>query len=83
MALLSSLTLLFALFMSLVTIGVVWRKRWARRVAMTVEVLCLAGAMLSLVLPIGSNHGPVSVLVNIALPVAVIVLLRGRREAFS
>jgi hypothetical protein len=40
--------------------------------------MCLAGSALLLVAPIGANRGPVSLMVNIALPVAVIVLLRGK-----
>jgi hypothetical protein len=32
--------------------------------------------LILLLLPIGANHGPVSLMVNLALPVAVIVLLR-------
>lgn len=83
MAALAAVTLLFALFTSLVAIGIVWRRRWAWRVAMTLEVISLLGAALLIALPIGSNQGPVSLLVNVALPVAVVALLGGRREAFS
>jgi hypothetical protein len=38
--------------------------------------MCIAGSLLLLLLPIGANHGPVSLMVNVALPVAVIALLR-------
>ena len=83
MAALSAVTLLFALFTILVAIGLVWRRRWAWRVAMTLEVISVLGAAALIALPIGSNHGPVSLLVNVALPIVVIGLLGGRREAFS
>jgi hypothetical protein len=36
-----------------------------------------------LVVPIGANHGPVSLMTNIALPIALIALLRKPREAFT
>ena len=75
-------TLLLALGTSFVGIGVVWRRGWARRAALSLEVVCLAGALLLLVVPIGSNHGPVALLTNVALPLAVIVLLWKPRGAF-
>jgi hypothetical protein len=71
-------TLLLALFVCLMGIGVLWRRRWARRAALTVEVICLLGAALTLLLPLGANRGPVALLVDVALPVAVIWLLWGR-----
>ena|SRR5690242_10886143 len=83
MAALSALTLLFALFTCLVAIAIVWRRRWAWRVAMALELISLLGAAALIALPIGSNKGPVSLLVNVVLPVAVVALLGGRREAFS
>ncbi len=46
---------------------------------MALESACLAGALLQLALPIGANHGSVALLVNVALPAAVILLLRGKR----
>jgi hypothetical protein len=76
MGLLGIVTITFALTMSLVALGVLWRRRWARRVAITLEVVCVVGSLILLLLPIGANHGPVSLMVNLALPVAVIVLLR-------
>jgi hypothetical protein len=39
--------------------------------------------LLVLLLPIGANHGPVSLMTNVAIPIAVMVLLRKPREAFS
>jgi hypothetical protein len=78
-------SLLLALFVSLVGIGVLWRRRWARRTALGVEILCLIGSALLLVLPIGANRGPVALLVNVALPAAVIWILWGKktRSLFS
>jgi len=84
MAGLAVATLLLALCTCLAGIGIVWRRRRARRIAIALEVVCPAGAAIGLLLPIGANSGPVSLLVNVALPIAVIVLLRkDRREAFS
>ena len=59
--------------------GVVWQRGWARRWTLVLESVCLAGAALQQLLPIGANHGSVALLVNLMLPAAVIVLLRGRR----
>ncbi len=72
-------SLLLALFTCLVGIGVLWRRRWARRTALVVEFIYLAGSLLSQLVPIGANHGPVALLVDIVLPVAVIVLLWGKK----
>jgi hypothetical protein len=72
-------SLLLALFTCMVGIAVLWRRRWARRVAISLEVLCLVGSGLVLLLPIGANNGPVALMTNIALPAAVIWLLWGRR----
>jgi len=85
MAVLAVATLLLALATCLVGIGVVWRRRRARTLALGLEATCLLGAWLLLLAPIGANIGPVSLIVNIALPVAVIVLLGkpSGDEAFS
>jgi len=85
MAALAAATLLLALATCLVAIGVVWRRRRARTIAIALEAVCLAGSALLLLIPIGANSGPVSLMVNIALPFAVIVLLRrsAAGEAFS
>jgi hypothetical protein len=72
-------SLLLALFVCLTGIGVLWRRRWARRTVLLLEMLCLVGSALLLMLPIGANRGPVSLLVNVALPVAVIWLLWGKK----
>jgi hypothetical protein len=43
----------------------------------------IAGSLLLLAVPIGANHGPVALMTNVALPIALIVLLRKPRAAFS
>jgi hypothetical protein len=69
MAALATASLLLALGTCLVTIGI--------------EALCLFGTALLLVLPLGFNRGPVSLLVNIVLPIAVILLVRKDEGAYS
>ena len=59
-------------------IAMVRRRRWARRAVLVLEWICLAGSLLQLVLPIGANRGPVSLLVNVVVPASVILLVRGR-----
>ena len=76
MAALALASLLLALATLLIGIGILWRRRRARAFAIALEVVCLLGSAVLLLLPIGSNKGPVSLLVNVALPIAVIVLLR-------
>jgi len=85
MAALGLVTLVVALATCLVAIGVWWRRQWARRVGLTFEVVCIVGSALQLLLPIGSNRGPVALLVDVALPVAVVWLLWGKksRSAFN
>jgi membrane protease YdiL (CAAX protease family) len=60
-------------------IGLVRRRRAARRWTLLLESLCLGGSVLVFVLPIGANHGPVAMLVNLVLPAALILLVRGRK----
>jgi hypothetical protein len=72
-------TLLLALLTCLLGIGVLWRRRWARGWAIGLEGACLIGGLLLLVAPIGANNGPVALMVNVALPVTVIWLLRGKK----
>ena len=66
-------------------VGLLKRRTRARRWVMRLEIICLVGSLLLLVLPIGANHGPVSLMTNVGLPLAVIVLLRGKtmRSAFA
>ena len=80
---LSIASLLFALATCLLAIGLLWRRRRARRWVFALEIACVVGSLLLLLLPIGANHGPVALMTNVALPIAVIVLLRGQRQAFS
>ena len=78
MPLLAAVTLLIAAVTVWSGIGVVRRRRWARRTVLILEWMCLGGSLLLLAVPVGANRGPVSLLVNLALPGAVILLLRGR-----
>lgn len=55
------------------------RRLWARGWTVALEWTCLVGSLLLLVLPIGTPHGLVALLVNVCLPVAVLALLMGRR----
>jgi hypothetical protein len=78
-------SMLLAAFACILAIGLGKRRRRARRWAIGLEITCLVGSLLQLVLPIGANHGPVSLMTNVGLPLAVIVLLRGKmmRSAFA
>ena len=80
---LGTASLLLALGTCLLAIGILWRRNRARRWAIRLEIACLAGSLLLLALPLGANHGPVAWMTNVALPVALIVLLRKPRDAFS
>jgi hypothetical protein len=75
-------SLLLALGTGLLAIGILWRRRRARWWAMRLEIVCLAGSLLLMAVPIGANHGPVAWMTNVLLPSAVIVLLRKPREEF-
>ena len=59
-------------------VGIVRRRGRARRLAMVLESICLGAEALALLLPLGANRGPVALLVNLALPAAVVLLLRGK-----
>ena len=76
-------SLLIALTTCLLAIGVLWRRRRARRWVFALEVTYVIGSLILLLLPIGANHGPVALMTNVVLPIAVILLLRKQREAFS
>jgi hypothetical protein len=76
----------------LIAIGMFWlarnlrrQRRWARRWIIAVEGLSLAASLLLMLLPIGAMRGPVPVLVNLALPAAVLaaLLCRAGRRAFA
>jgi hypothetical protein len=82
---------LLSLLTILVAIGMFWlarnlrrQRRWARRWVIALEALSLVASLLLMVLPIGAVRGPVPVLVNLVLPVAVVALLMSRsgRAAF-
>jgi hypothetical protein len=80
---LALVTLLLALATFLTGLGVLNRRRGARRNAIVLEVICLFGSALLLLAPIGFNGGLVSIMVNVLLPLAVIVLLRKDQEVFA
>ena len=69
---------LAALALGLAT-GLVLRRRGARRWTLALETVSLAGALLQQLIPVGANHGPVALLVDVVLPLAVILLVRGKR----
>ncbi len=73
-------SLLLALAICLLAIGVLWRREWARRCVIAIEIICLIGSLILWVLPIGANHGPVALMTNVALPIAVVLLLRNQRQ---
>jgi hypothetical protein len=78
-------SILLAAVAAFLAVGLLKRRRRSRRWAMRLEITCLAGSLLLLAVPIGANHGPVSLMTNVGLPLAVIVLLRGKmmRSAFA
>jgi hypothetical protein len=67
----------------LLALAILRRRSRALRWAFRLEITCLAGSLLLLVLPIGANHGSVAWMTNVALPIALIVLLRKPLEAFT
>ena len=71
----------------LVAIGMFWLarnlrrgRRWAWRWVVSLELLCLAITALLSLLPIGAVRGPVPVLVNLVIPMAVVVWLAGAKS---
>ena len=79
MAVLGGASFVLAAFACVVATALVRRAHWSRRWALVFEAVCLGGSALLLAVPIGANHGPVSWMVNILLPLTVIALLRGKR----
>jgi len=69
-------TLLLSVATLVLGVGVLRRRSRARALTIALEVVCLVGTGVLLLLPVGFNHGLVSLMVNAALPIAVIVLLR-------
>jgi hypothetical protein len=55
-------------------------RRWAWRWLVTLEVLSLAMTALLSLLPIGAIRGPVPVLVNLVIPMAVVVFLAAAKS---
>jgi uncharacterized membrane protein len=70
---------------SWLSVHIVRRRRLARRWVLVLEWVTLIASLLQIALPIGANRGPASLAVNVALPLAVILLLRGRtmRDRFG
>ena len=79
MAALGGASFVLAAIGCMLATALVRRAHWSRRWALVLEAVCLGGSALLLAVPIGANHGPVSWMVNILLPLAAIALLRGRR----
>ena len=79
MALLGAASLLLASVVVFMAIAMVRRRPWSRRWTIALEGACLVGSALHMAVPIGANRGPVALMVNIVLPVAVICLLAGKR----
>ena len=78
MLLLASISIALAAVTVVSAVFVVRRSRWARRTILILESLCVLGSLLLFLLPLGANRGPVSLLVNLVLPLAVIALLAKR-----
>jgi len=55
-------------------------RRWAWQWLVSLELLCLAITALLSLLPIGAVRGPVPVLVNLVIPMAVVVVLAGAKS---
>lgn len=79
MLLLAAFTFALAGFAVWIGVGIVRRRGWARRAVLVLEWICLSGSFLLLALPLGANRGPVSLLVNVVLPAAVVLLMRGKQ----
>lgn len=79
MAVLGGASFVLAAFTCVMATAIVRRTHWSRRWALVFEAVCLGGSALLLAVPIGANHGPVSWMVNVLLPLSVILLLRGKR----
>lgn len=62
-------------------LGIALVRRWrrARRLAMALEMACLLGSAVLLAVPLGANRGPVALMVNVALPAAILALLWGKK----
>jgi hypothetical protein len=76
--LLAALSLTMAAFTITAAVHLVKRRRWARRAVLIIEWICVVGSLLLFVVPLGANKGPVSVMTNLLLPAAVILLITPR-----
>jgi hypothetical protein len=63
----------------LLAAGLACRRRWARGWTVALEWTCLIGSLLLLVLPIGSPHGLVALMMGVGLPAVLLGLLMSRR----
>jgi len=77
---LGATTILMAAAMFLLARNLRRERRWAWRWLVAVEVVSLAMTVLLALLPIGSIRGPVPLLVNLVIPLAVLVLLAGAKS---
>jgi len=72
------LTLLLAVWTFWLARGIRLLRRRARRWTLRLQVLYVIGSLLLALLPLDGLRGPVPVLANLALPVAVFALLASR-----
>lgn len=72
------LTILLAIAFFVLAAGVRRQRNRARRWALGLEGFSVVASTLLLLLPIGAMRGPVPVMANLLLPLAVILLLRRR-----
>lgn len=79
MLLAANMTMLLTAVSLLLAVGLLERKRWARRGAVWLELAAVTGFLLLLLLPIGSSSGLVPLLTNLVLPLVLVRLLAGRR----
>lgn len=75
----ATMTMLLTSVSLLLAVGLLERRRWARRGAVWLEVAAVVGFLLFLALPIGSSRGLVPLLTNLLLPLLLLRLLAGKR----
>jgi len=75
MRILGPLTIALAIFMFVLARGVRRYSRWARRWVIALEAASLVITLLLTLLPLGVMHGPVPLLVNLAMPISILWLL--------
>lgn len=79
MLLAAALTMLVTALAMLLAVGVLERRRWARRGAVWLEALTLLGSLVLMLLPVGASRTLVALMTNLLLPAALLRLLAGRR----